>query len=167
MSLGEIATAASLSKSILSRLEKGDGNPSIETLWQLAQALDLPLGTLLAEDSQPRIKTIRSRTGEPLRGHSGMAAWLIHADGRGRRTEFYDIDLPAGSTQAAEPHLPGTEEIVVCASGSARVGPVGEEVALKPGDSVWFVSDGPHAYNAGARGARLFNLLLLPIAGAA
>lgn len=162
LSLGEIAERAGLSKSILSRIERGDGNPSIETLWRISHALDVPLGALLEPNEQPRVRTIASRSGAPLRGHSGMAAWLIHADGRGHRTELFDIELPPDGNQRAEPHLPGTEEVVVCVAGSASVGPLGEEVDLAPGDSAWFVSDGLHGYNAGPDGARLVNLILLP-----
>ena len=166
LSLGEIAEMAGLSKSILSRIERGDGNPSIETLWRISQALDVPLGTLLEDNEQPRVRRIAARSGEPLRGHSGLAAWLIHADGRSHRTELFDIELPPNADQRAEPHMPGSEEVVVCVSGGASVGPVGEQVSLKAGDSAWFVCDGPHAYSAGARGAKLLNLILLPITAA-
>ena len=82
------------------------------------------------------------------------------------RTELFDIDLPPNADQRAEPHMPGSEEVVVCVSGGASVGPVGEQVSLKAGDSAWFVCDGPHAYSAGARGAKLLNLILLPITAA-
>jgi len=163
-SLGELAGLAGLSKSILSRIERGDGNPSIETLWRIAQALDVPLGSLLERDQAPRVRRIAAKTGEPLRGHSGLAAWLLHADGRGHRSELFEIDLPANADHHAEAHLPGTEEVVVCTRGAAWVGPAGEHVALKPGDSAWFVADGQHGYRAGARGATLINLILLPTA---
>lgn len=166
LSLGELAEMAGLSKSILSRIERGDGNPSIETLWRISQALDVPLGTLLESNDQPRVRRIGARSGEPLRGHSGLAAWLIHADGRGHRTELFDIELPPNGEQIAEPHPPGTEEIVVCRSGGCSVGPVGEQVTLTAGDSAWFVADVAHAYGAGGRGAKLLNLILLPITAA-
>ena len=39
MSLAELARAG-LAKSTLSQLESGTGNPSLETLWALAMALD-------------------------------------------------------------------------------------------------------------------------------
>lgn len=166
LSLAQLADHAELSKSILARIERGDGNPSIETLWRIARALDVPLGALLDHDDQPRVRRIPTKTGEPLRGHSGLAAWLIHADGRGHRTEVFEIDLPPLTDHRAEAHQPGAEEVVVCMRGAAWVGPIGEEVALKPGDSAWFVADGPHGYRAGARGATVLDLVMLPVVGA-
>ena len=54
MSLGDLARASGLSKTILARIEGGDGNPSVETLWRVSRALRVPLGALLAEDARRR-----------------------------------------------------------------------------------------------------------------
>ena len=58
MSLGDLARASGLSKTILARIESGAGNPSVETLWRVSRALTLPLGALLAEDEAPRVRAI-------------------------------------------------------------------------------------------------------------
>ena len=147
-SLGDLGRASGLSKTILARIERGEGNPSVETLWRVSQALSVPLGWLLAGDPQPRTRVIRARAGEPLRSDSGMDAWLLHADGREHRSEVYAIDLPKGIDQRSDAHLPGTEELVVCVKGRVRVGPLGEEVELGPGDAAWFTADLAHHYEA-------------------
>src|SRR5882757_5354793 len=89
-SLGDLARAAGLSKTILARIERGEGNPSVETLWRVSQALRVPLGALLTPAEQPRTRVIRARSAEPLRSESGMAAWLLHAEGRDHRSEVFD-----------------------------------------------------------------------------
>src|SRR6476619_1594660 len=144
LSLGDLARASGLSKTILARIERGEGNPSIETLWRVSQALSVPLGWLLAADPQPRTRVIRAGAGAPLRSVSGMDPWLLHADGREHRSEVYAIDLPKGIDQRSDAHLPGTEELVVCVKGRVRVGPVGEEVELGAGDAAWFTADLAH-----------------------
>ena len=148
MSLGDLARASGLSKTILARIESGAGNPSVETLWRVSRALTLPLGALLAEDEAPRVRAIPARSGEALNAEGGMAAWLIHADGREHRSEVYEIAFEAGVEQRTDAHLPGTEEVVVCVEGALRVGPLGEPVALGPGDAVWFAADVAHGYVA-------------------
>jgi transcriptional regulator with XRE-family HTH domain len=147
-SLGDLARASGLSKTILARIERGDGNPSVETLWRVSQALRVPLGSLLAPPSRPRTRVIRSGEGEPLRSESGMAAWLLHAEGREHRSEVFEIALPKGADQRSEAHLPGTEELIVCVKGRVRVGPVGAEAELGPGDAAWFTADVDHHYVA-------------------
>ena len=94
-----------------------------------------------------------------------MDAWLVHADGRERRSEVYELRFAAGVDQRSDPHLPGTEELIHCVGGRLRAGPVGEEAALGPGDAVWFAADVPHAYTA-ERDARALCWMLYPTAGA-
>jgi len=148
MSLGDLARASGLSKTILARIEGGAGNPSVETLWRLSRALRVPLGALLAEDQAPRVRVIRHGAGEELHADSGMSAWLLHAEGREHRSEVFELAFDAGLSQRSEPHLPGVEELIVCTAGRLRVGPAGEEVELAPGDAVWFASDVAHTYAA-------------------
>ncbi|OXM39141.1 transcriptional regulator, partial [Amycolatopsis thailandensis] len=42
LSLTEVAKRAGIAKSTLSQLESGAGNPSVETIWALCVALDVP-----------------------------------------------------------------------------------------------------------------------------
>ncbi len=144
-SLGDLARASGLSKTILARIERGEGNPSVETLWRLSRALHVPLGELIAEDAGP-VQHIPHRSGESLQADSGMRAWLVHADGRERRSELFELDLPTGIEQRSEPHLPGTEELIVCQHGRVLAGPLGDEAELGPGDAVRFAADAPHRY---------------------
>ena len=149
LSLGELARAAGLSKSILARIESDGGNPSVETLWRLSLALGVPLGSLLGgDDDAPRVRRIPARESEGMVGDSGMTGWLVHTEGRVRRIELFDLDFPAGTAHEGSPHLPGTEELVLCISGRLRVGPAGEEQELGPGDGVVFAADVPHRYTA-------------------
>ena len=159
MSLGDLARASGLSKTILARIEGGSGNPSVETLWRISHALAVPLGTFLTDDAEPRVKVVRARTGDQLHADSGMEAWLVHAEGREHRSELFELSLPAGVEQSTGAHLPGTREVVVCVRGRVRVGPLGEEADLGPGDAVWFAADAPHRY-VGLRDARALNWVL-------
>ena len=161
MSLGDLARASGLSKTILARIESGEGNPSVETLWRVSRALRIPLGMLLADDPAPRVRTIRHESGEKLDAGSGMSAWLVYVAAREHRSELFELDVPGGLVSRSEPHLPGVEELIVCVSGRMRVGPAGEEAELAPGDAVWFAADVAHSYGA-LRDARALCWMLYP-----
>jgi XRE family transcriptional regulator, regulator of sulfur utilization len=166
MSLGDLARASGLSKTILARIERAEGNPSVETLWRLSSALGLPLGTLMAQEAAPRLRVMRAAAGSSVRGASGMAARLLHAEGRAVRSEVFELDLPAGAEQLGAAHLPGTEELVVCTAGRLVAGPLGEEVELGASDAVWFQADVAHRY-AAAEDARALDWILYAGAGGA
>ncbi|MBA2517606.1 MAG: helix-turn-helix domain-containing protein [Solirubrobacterales bacterium] len=148
LSLGDLGRSSGLSKTILARIERGEGNPSVETLWKVSQALRVPLGALLAPAPRTRPKVVRARAGEPLESESGMAAWLLHADDREHRSEVFSLELPRGVDQRSPPHLPGTEELIFCVKGRVRVGPHEDEVELEPGDAAFFAADVAHHYVA-------------------
>ncbi|CAA9517618.1 MAG: hypothetical protein AVDCRST_MAG85-2711 [uncultured Solirubrobacteraceae bacterium] len=72
---------------------------------------------------------------------------------------MFELSLPAGVEQSTGAHLPGTREVVVCVRGRVRVGPLGEEAYLGPGDDRWFAADGPDGY-VGLRDGRALDWVL-------
>lgn len=154
LSLGALARAARLSKTSLSTLEAGLSNPSLETLWRLAEALGVSLGTLLGEADPPRTLIVRAGEGAPFESPSGMAGRMILTEGRNHRTEVLDAAVAPGSDYRSAPHAPGTKELFVCTEGDLVLGPLESEVELGAGDALWFPADLPHRYASemGARG---------------
>lgn len=77
LSVTELAKRAGIAKSTLSQLEAGSGNPSLETLWALAMALDVPVSRLISQPSRP-VQVIRAHEGTPALSEQGnYAATLL------------------------------------------------------------------------------------------
>jgi XRE family transcriptional regulator, regulator of sulfur utilization len=161
LSIGELAKRAGLSKTLVSRLEAGNGNPSVETLWRLANALDVPLGMLIESEEPPRTRMIGADEGPIVVSDGGFLGRLILAEGRDHRTEVYELRIAAGVDYRSDAHAPGTEELIVCVEGAVEVGPVGQEVTLAPGESLWFPADLPHRYRADGE-SRALNVMSYP-----
>ncbi|MGH2602889.1 MAG: helix-turn-helix domain-containing protein, partial [Dehalococcoidia bacterium] len=62
LSLSEVAKRAGIAKSTLSQLESGSGNPSVETLWALGVALDVPFSRLV-DPPAPLVRIVRAGEG--------------------------------------------------------------------------------------------------------
>jgi transcriptional regulator with XRE-family HTH domain len=148
LSIGELAKRAGLSKTLVSRLEAGVGNPSVETLWRLADALDVPLGMLIEGDEPPPTRLIGADEGPLVVSQGGFLGRLILSEGRDHRTEVYELRIGRGVDYPSDPHAPGTAELVVCTEGAVEVGPEGQLVVLSPGEALWFPADLPHRYRA-------------------
>ncbi|MDQ8043404.1 MAG: XRE family transcriptional regulator [Solirubrobacteraceae bacterium] len=153
LSASALAERAGLSRTILGKIEAGDGNPSISTLWRLSKALSVSLGDLLGEPDAPRTRVIRTGDGDPIGDPSGMVARLLHAAGREGRSEVFAIDLPAGTRRESQAHYAGVEELIVITKGRAEVGRDDDPATLATGDAMWFASDVPHHYAALGSGA--------------
>ncbi|OLF19602.1 helix-turn-helix domain-containing protein [Actinophytocola xanthii] len=148
LSLSELAKRAGIAKSTLSQLESASGNPSVETLWALSVALDVPFSRLV-EPARPRVQIIRAGDGPTVaseRAH--WVATLLASCPPSARRDLYLISAEPGRAKQSEPHMPGVIEHVVVCSGRARVGLTEEPVEVGPGDYVAYPGDVEHVFEA-------------------
>jgi transcriptional regulator with XRE-family HTH domain len=148
LSLTEVAKRAGVAKSTLSQLESGTGNPSVETLWALAVALDTPFAALL-DPPRPKVQIIRAGEGPAIYSdQADYSATLVASSPPNARRDIYRIVASPGPGRKSEPHMPGVVEHVVLSSGRALVGPTDDPVELRPGDYIAYPGDLPHIFQA-------------------
>ncbi|WP_312169698.1 XRE family transcriptional regulator [Microbacterium sp.] len=152
LSVSELARRAGISKATVSQLESGAGNPSVETLWALGVALDVPFAVLVDQQSSaPTLIRADALVGVPSAAAT-YSATLLSASPPGARRDVYLIHAEPGDPRRSDPHHPGTTEHVVLVSGQARIGPVDDPVLLNPGDYLSYAGDAPHVFEATAPG---------------
>ena len=148
LSLTEVARRAGIAKSTLSQLESGTGNPSLETLWAICVALDVPFSRLI-DPPRPRTRVIRADEGPTVAAaEADYQATLLAAVSPGVRSDVYRIAAEPGHARASQPHSPGVVEHVVISAGRALVGATGEVAELGPGDYIRYPGDVPHVFEA-------------------
>lgn len=117
LSLAEIARRAGIAKSTLSQLESGNGNPSLETLWSLCVALDIPFARLL-EPQLPTTQVIRRGEGtKVVAGQANYEAILLAACPPGARRDVYLLMTQPGADRISQPHPPGSVEHIIVTQG--------------------------------------------------
>ena len=148
LSLTEVARRAGLAKSTLSQLESGTGNPSVETLWALGVALDVPFSRLVEPD-RPKVRVIRAGEGPTVFAeHADYACALLSACPPSARRDIYLIRAEPGTPRRSDPHMSGVMEHIVLCAGRARVGLLEEPEELAPGDYISYPGDVPHIFEA-------------------
>jgi len=153
LSLGALAAAAHVGKGSLSEIENGVRNPTLGTLYALAGALGVPLATLLADRPGVRVASpgIEARLLDVSRdaghdgGRDGGRDGVQHG---GQTVEVYRLRIEAGHGHRSSAHGPGVTEHLLVTSGRARVGRLGEETEIGPGQAAQWASDVPHGYTA-------------------
>jgi transcriptional regulator with XRE-family HTH domain len=151
-----------VSKATLSGLERGLGNPSVDTVWALAQALNVPFGDLFDDIGENVIEVRRIEDAQlvtEVQGFVGRRLLSRHSRGG---LELYVLDLDEGAQRTSAAHSPGVIEHVVAVTGRTEVGPDGQVEVLEPGDCVSFSADRPHHYRAVDGPARLLSLTDYP-----
>ncbi len=149
LTLSDLAAAAGLGKSTLAQLESGKANPSVETLWAIAAALEVPFARLV-EEHRPSLRVVRASEVQPLLSTEtpGWAGRLLSASHSRGTFDLYALDLEAGAVRHADPHHAGVMEHLLVVTGRLRAGPAGNAVELGTGDVVTFGADVPHVYEA-------------------
>lgn len=146
MSATDLARASGVAKATLSKLEAGNGNPTLDTIGALAAALRLPLVDLLAELTEPAVRLDRS---PPVSDPTPSQHLLMRVGGSGM-TEFWRLRLGPGQRLDRQPHATGTIEHITVVTGNLRTGPTHNLQEMAPGDFISYPADIPHSYVAGA-----------------
>ncbi|HEX6421272.1 MAG TPA: XRE family transcriptional regulator, partial [Acidimicrobiales bacterium] len=148
LSLTEVARRAGVAKSTLSQLESGAGNPSVETLWALCVALDIPISRLL-EPPRAHVQVLRAGEGPAVWSEQAeYQATLVASCPPNARRDIYRIAAEPGRARRSEPHMPGVVEHVVIGTGRALVGLADDPVEVGPGDYVAYPGDVAHVFEA-------------------
>ncbi|MEX5612114.1 XRE family transcriptional regulator [Pseudomonas protegens] len=147
-SVSELAKRAAVAKSTLSQLEAGLGNPSIETLWALAQAMGLQV-TRFFQQPAHQLKVIRAHEGTTAHAEDAhYTATLLDDCPPGAQRDLYRLKAQPGQARQSKAHLPGTVEHLVICSGRALAGPADSPVSLEAGDYIRYSADLPHVFQA-------------------
>ncbi|WP_417798108.1 helix-turn-helix domain-containing protein [Terasakiella pusilla] len=136
LSLSQLAAQAGIAKSNLSRIEQGNGNPTLDTIWRLAIQLKVPFSTLIAPVSGP----INDRDVELRLIDQGMDDPAV---------DVYWMSCAPHTQREAEGHSVGTTEAITVISGELEVGPQDNLKHLRAGETHLFNADQPHVYRAG------------------
>jgi len=158
LSLERLAQASGVSRAMLSQVELGRSTPTINVVWRIARALEVPFSALIAARDTRGLSVLRRAEAKVLSSHDGaFTSRALFPFDEPRRVEFYELRLAPGAVERADPHAPGTTENLVVSAGRVEVEAGGSRSSLAPGDALVFQADVPHAYlNAGEGEAVLY-----------
>lgn len=159
LTLTGLAERCGIAKSTLSTLESGEGNPTVETLWAIANALDVPFG-LLVSGADVGENSLAAE----LAGEGSIVRLIERSDGE-PEIEVYSVELKAGYRQESAPHPAGVCERVTVLSGAMLVGDPERPKLVRAGESCAFAADVPHVYGATDRGTKALVFIEYPPRG--
>lgn len=164
LSLGQLAELAGLSKVMLSQIERGASNPTINTIWKIAAGLQVPYTALLdrpAEDAQIVQKdTLTAQQDEA--GHYRI--YCYYPSMAERNFEWFLLELDAGSDYVSVGHLERAQEYIMVFEGTLLLEQGGQTYRLGPEDSLHFAASAQHTYrNEGVVMAKALILNYYPL----
>lgn len=142
LTLSGLSQSCGVAKSTLSQLEYGQGNPTVETLWAIANTLGVPFGVLVSDASNSDI----ARNAE-LSGNGSNVRFIERSTGD-PEIEIYTVEIEPGHLKSSAPHPPGVVEKVVVVNGEMLVGDAARPKLLRAGESHTFEANIAHVYGA-------------------
>jgi transcriptional regulator with XRE-family HTH domain len=142
-----LARDSGVARATLAQIEAGRGNPTLETLYALANTLGVGLAEVIAPPAIEEVEVVRASEGARVAG-AAVRARLVGRLSPRAGLEVYDFSLRAGRRQRSNAHPAGVVEHLLVHAGNVRVGPEAAPVELGAGDYARYAADVPHLYEA-------------------
>ena len=157
LSLDAIAKLSGVSRSMVSQIERGESSPTVATLWNLTQALQVDFAGLLEDRPTPGVEVIRAADTPTIAGRGrGVRIAILSPPETVGQHEVYDLQFQAGGVLDSDPHSPGCREQLTVLEGSVQVTSGEDTATLRPGDTARYAADRPHCLTALNGPARAF-----------
>ncbi len=150
--MGALANACGVSTSLISQVERGLTSPSLDVLWAIARALDVPIGTFFQEEGDiagpeesqgPGAVVVRLDHRKKLGVNSSLVYELLSPDLR-HQIELVWVEFGPGVEGPLAPFShPGEEQMVVI-RGEMHFWVDGVEYVLQAGDCITIDASRPH-----------------------
>jgi transcriptional regulator with XRE-family HTH domain len=162
LTLEELASRSGVSRAMISKLERGEKNPTLVIAARLAEGLGVSLSRLAGVEERREVVVVPKERRMVLRDpETGFVRQWLSPTFAGRGVEFLRNVVPEGSTSGDFPaHRKGVEEHVVVEKGELRATLGGEEYLLREGDALFFEADVPHRFDNAGRGDCAYYLVI-------
>lgn len=162
ITLTAFAASVGVSTGMISQVERGVTDPSLDTLRRIAQALEVPIFSLFrTEEPQQPVRVVRRDARMFVRSPHGEITYSRVSAGNGQLEVLEGLLEPGGSS-SADPWAHPSEETAVVLDGALVLQVAEDEFALAEGDSCSFDSRLPHRYRNPGRSPCRFLISITP-----
>ncbi|MFW6678210.1 helix-turn-helix domain-containing protein [Lacrimispora sp. AGF001] len=163
LSLDTVAKLSGVSKSMLGQIERCEVNPTVSTMWKIANGLKVSFSRLINQ-AETNIELIDINSLEPLLEDEGrVKIYPTFSFDSTRRVEIYSVEFQTDGYLSTEPHLQGTQEFLTVFSGEVTVTIGGKSFVVNERKAIRFKADEPHSYeNTGGAMCKLDMVIYYP-----
>ena len=164
LTLDQLAAVCGVSKSMLSQIERDETNPTLATVWRLAEALGESIDDLIRGNEDLHRLTVSRGSSIPVlndsSGHYSLT--VLGPASLVNDMEWYELTIKAGGHMASSPHSQRTTEHLTVLSGELEITAGDETDVIKLGETARYAADQPHEIrNPTAKDARALLVVLM------
>ncbi len=139
-SLERLAELSGVSRAMLGQIETAKSVPTVSLLWRVADALGVPVATLVATEHEPiAVVSSRARAGVLVTSEGRYSSRNLLPGNSPRAAGFFELQIAGGHREEFAPSPAGTRHNLVVAVGTLTV-VIGTEapIGLAEGDAITF-----------------------------
>jgi transcriptional regulator with XRE-family HTH domain len=147
LSLDKVADITGVSKAMLGQIERGESNPTVTTLWKIANGFHVSFSSLIEDDVAP-VSIVDIASINPLQEEEGeYRVYPLFPFDSKRQFEIFSIQLEPGCIHRSDAHNKGVEEYVIVSQGVLEIIVDQESYVIDQGNAIHFPADKPHTYH--------------------
>ncbi|MGN0902761.1 MAG: helix-turn-helix domain-containing protein [Succinivibrio sp.] len=163
MSLGKLSEKTGLSKAVLSQIEKGNSNPTINTIWKIAEAFGVTYSALLESKRVTVEKVAYEDLAFQKDDETHYRIGCYFSSNLSRNFELFLLELDPGVEHVTDGHKKISEEYLFVKDGEIEMVIGNSTFHLKEGDSMTFDGQARHMYrNASDKIAKVYCINYYP-----
>jgi transcriptional regulator with XRE-family HTH domain len=140
-----MASKTGLSKGLLSQVERGISQPSLDSLWKITKALESPIIHFFEDIDQKQVHVTRTQKRRQLVFPESTGTYSLLSTGGSAKLGMLEVRLKPGDMALDKFVQTEGEECFTVISGSVTVRFNDEEYVLEAGDSISFDSSKSHS----------------------
>lgn len=147
LTIKDLASLAGVTSSLLSQIEKGTANPSLNTLKQISRALDVQLFNFFIQDvPSENLVVRRDNRKKMIFPESDNFTYELLTPSLNTSIEFMLMKVPAHSSSSEEMYGHKGEEVAYITKGCIDLQLANDVLTLNSGDSVIIPSHAIHKW---------------------
>jgi len=162
LTLEGLARRSGVSRAMISKLERGEKNPTLVVAAKVAEGLGVSISQVVGVEERREVVVVRRERRRVMRDpETGFERQLLSPGVAGRGIEFTRNVVPIGSTSGElPPQRRGVSEYVVVERGRLRALLGSDEYFLERGDALYFEADVTHRFDNAGEGECSYYLVI-------
>jgi XRE family transcriptional regulator, regulator of sulfur utilization len=163
LTLDMLSEKSGVSKAMLSQIESEKVNPTVATVWKIAQGLSVDINALLAGTGDAGRKFVVTRSEKVTTldtDEEGLHIKVMSPISMVEDLEIYLLTFKPGGALRSAPHFPKTEEFLTVIEGQVRVKAGENDTDLSAGDFIRYHCDVNHSIENLASGVSVVHMVV-------
>lgn len=146
LSLSALSELSGVSKVMIGQIERGESNPTINTIWKIAHGLKVPYTYIIDEHVTENILVERDSITCQCSDDKKYRIYPYFSMSPNRNFELFTAEIDAHSSYYSKGHLEKSNEYILVFQGEVLLEIDNTTYKLKDGDCLQFDSSNPHSY---------------------